>query len=154
MNYFNEALETMKTLYGKDTVMALATVHEGKASIRNINAYYKDSSFYITSYALSNKMKEIEQNPSAALCHGLFVAHGTGENLGNPLKKSNLALRDELKRVFCAFYDKHVNEADKNTCILKITLTDAVVFHNNYKYRVDFASKTAKRKDFVVDIVF
>ncbi len=154
MNYFNEAVEAMAALYGKDVVMPLATVNNGKANVRNINAYYRDKCFYVTTYALSEKMKDIESNPSVALCHNVFVAHGQGKNIGNPLEESNRSLRDELRQVFCAFYDRHVNEADKNTCILKITLTDAVVFTNNYKYRVDFKTMQAGREDFIVDIVF
>lgn len=150
MNYFNEALEAMTALYGKDVVMSLATVNDGKANVRNINAYYKDKSFFVTTYALSRKMKDIKSNPSVALCNNMFVAHGEGKNIGNPLEESNKSLRDELRQVFSAFYDKHINESDKNTCILKITLTDAIVFANNYKYYINFKTMEALRDDFVV----
>jgi len=153
-NYFNEAISAMKELYGKDIVMSLATVNRDKANIRSVNAYFKDNAFYITTYALSNKMKEIEKNPNVALNHNLFVAHGVGENIGNPLDESNRGLREELRNVFAAFYDKHVDEQDKNTCILKILLNDALVFAHNYKYFIDFQGQTAARKDHVVDIVY
>lgn len=152
MNHFDEALEAMKALYGKDIVMALATIDGKKANIRNIDAYYKDKCFYVMTYALSSKMKDIESNPSVALCHNLFVAHGEGKNIKNPTEESNKTLRDELRQVFSAFYDQHVDEADINTCILKITLTDAIVFANDYKYRIDFKTMSAEREDFVVDI--
>lgn len=153
-NYFNEATAVMKELYEKDVAMSLATVNANKADIRVVNTYYKDNAFYITTYALSNKMKEIMKNPNAALNHNLFVAHGIGENIGNPLEEHNKKLRDELRNVFSAFYDKHVNEQDKNTCILKISLTDALVFANDYKYIIDFKNQTATREHCVVDIVF
>ena len=81
MNYFEEALQVMKDLYGKDVVMSLATTNNGKANIRNVNAYYKDKCFYITTYALSNKIKEITLNPWVALCHNLCVAHGESEDI-------------------------------------------------------------------------
>lgn len=58
-----------------------------------INAYYKENAFYITTYSLSNKMKEITKNPNAALNHNLFVAHGIGNNIGNPLEEQNRELR-------------------------------------------------------------
>lgn len=153
-NYFNEAISVMKELYGKDVAMSLATVNGDKANVRVINAYYKDKAFYITSYGLSNKMKEISKNRNVALNHNLFVAHGTGENIGNPLDKGNEKLRDELKKVFFVFYDKHVNEKDKNTCILKVTLSDALVFANDYKYFIDFENETSTRGKCVVDIIF
>ena len=153
-NYFNEAIAAMKELYGKDIAMSLATVNGNKANIRVVNAYYKENAFYITTYALSNKMKEILKNPNVALNHNLFVAHGIGENIGNPLDESNRGLREELKRVFVAFYDKHVNEQDKNTCILKISLIDVLVFTHDFKYFIDFESQTATRENYVIDIVF
>lgn len=128
MNYFDEAVTVMKELYGHDVAMPLATVNGDKANIRVINAYYKENAFYITTYALSNKMKEIETNPNVALNHNLFVAHGIGENIGNPLEERNRDLREELKQVFFTFYDKHVCEEEPNTCILKVDLTDALVF--------------------------
>ena len=154
INYFNEAITVMKELYGKDVPMPLATVNGEKANIRVVNAYYQENAFYITTYALSNKMKEISKNPNVALNHNLFVAHGIGENIGHPLEESNIGLREELKRVFVAFYDKHVNEPDKNTCILKISLSDALVFAHDYKYFIDYQSQTATREDCVIDIVF
>ena len=153
MNYFNEAVSVMKELYGRDVAMSLATVNDDKPNIRVVNAYFKEDTFYITTYTLSHKMKEIVKNPYVALNHNLFVAHGMGKNIGNPLEEGNKNLREELKQVFCAFYDKHVCEEDPNTCILKIDLADALLFANNYKYLIDFNQKTATREDFVVDII-
>lgn len=154
INYFNEAISVMKELYGKDVAMSLATVNGDKANIRILNAYYKENTFYVTTYALSNKMKEIYQNQNVALNHNLFVAHGIGKNIGNPLDEPNRELREELRKVFVAFYDKHVNEQDKNTCILKISLSDALVFAHDYKYFIDFKNQIATRESCVLDIVF
>jgi len=39
-------------------------------------------------------------------------------------------------------------------CILKITLTDSLVFANDYKYFIDFEHNTASREECVIDIVF
>ncbi|MEA4883582.1 MAG: pyridoxamine 5'-phosphate oxidase family protein [Clostridia bacterium] len=154
MGYFDESLQVMNELYGHDTAMTLATVNGEKANLRVVNAYYKSTAFYITTYGLSNKMREIAVNPHVAINHNLFVAHGLGENLGNPLDENNKDLREELRRVFSAFYDKHVDEEDKNTCILKIKLQDALVFAHDFKYFIDFEKRTATKEKCVVDIVF
>jgi uncharacterized pyridoxamine 5'-phosphate oxidase family protein len=69
MNYFNEAIMVMKELYGRDVAMSLATVNGEKPNARVINAYFKADTFYVTSYSLSNKMKEIAKNPRVALNH-------------------------------------------------------------------------------------
>ena len=47
--------------FGKDTVIALATVEGGVPYVRSVNAYYENGAFYIITYALSNKMKQIEK---------------------------------------------------------------------------------------------
>ena len=39
-------------------------------------------SFYIITYALSNKIKQIEKNPNVAIASDWFTAHGKGNNLG------------------------------------------------------------------------
>jgi len=153
-NYFNEAVAVMKELYGKDIAMSLATVNDDKANIRVVNAYYKEEAFYIITYALSNKMKEISKKPNIALNYNLFVAHGIGENIGNPIDEPNRDVREELRSVFVAFYDKHVNEQNKNTCILKISLNDALVFAKDFKYFIDFDNQTATRENCKIDIVF
>jgi hypothetical protein len=114
MDCFDESLRVMNELYGHDTAMPLATVNGGRPNLRVVNAYYKDMSFYITTYSLSSKMKEIAVNPHVAINHNLFVAHGVGENLAHPLSEGNESLREELRHVFSAFYDKHVDERDKN----------------------------------------
>ena len=57
----SEAEKIMIERFGKDTVIALATVEHEVPYVRNVNAYYEDGSFYIITYALSNKIKQIEK---------------------------------------------------------------------------------------------
>lgn len=153
MDHYEKAVRMMDALYGKNIAMPLATVKNGQPNIRVINVYYKDGAFYAATYAASNKMKEIAVNPHVAICRDLFVAHGVAENLGHPTLPANSALRDELRTVFYVFYDRHVDEADAHTCFLKIRLTDALVFANDSKYFIDFETKTARRKDFIADVI-
>ena len=48
-----EAEKIMFERFGKDTVIALATVENGIPYVRSVNAYYENGSFYIITYALS-----------------------------------------------------------------------------------------------------
>lgn len=152
-NCHTESLRIMDELYGHDTAMSLATVNGEKPNLRVVNVYYKDASFYAITYGLSNKMKEISVNQHVAICHNLFVAHGLGENLGHPLDEDNRGLREELRQAFSAWYEKHVDERDGNTCILGIKLQDALVFAHDFKYFIDFEKRTAAKQECVVDIV-
>jgi len=151
---FNEALDELARMYGHDVALSLATVAGERPNLRMVNAYYKGRAFYITTYALSHKMQEIAQNPHVALCHGLFIAHGRGVNLGNPLEAVNRELREELREVFCAFYARHVNEDDPHTCILRVDLDDAILCTADTRYVIDFARQSATREPFINDIIY
>jgi hypothetical protein len=50
-------------------------------------------------------------------------------------------------------FDRHVNENDPGTCILKITLTNAVVFSKDTKYIVDYKNAIATAIPFINDII-
>lgn len=66
-----EAEKIMIERFGKDTVVALATVENEVPYVRYVNAYYENGAFYIITYALSNKMKHMENNPTIAIA-GIF----------------------------------------------------------------------------------
>ncbi len=152
MTEFEQAHAAMERLFGQDTVMVLATCGEGGVTARSVNGYYKDGSVYVLSYALTQKARDIAFRPDAALCSGLNSMKGKARNLGHPLAEGNGALRDELKRVFHAFYGRHVDENDEHTCIFEIRLTSALAFEGGMKYMIDYEMKTAKAIPFVPDI--
>lgn len=148
MNIFSDACKLMEEQFGQDTIMSLATCVDNNVSVRIINAYYKNGVIYITTHNSSLKMKQIEKNSNVALCKDLFNAAGTATNIGHPTLKKNKEIRDELKKVFCAFYDKHVDENSAGTCILKVNLIKAVAFDKENKYVIDFINETANKTSF------
>ena len=135
-------LKTEKILldrFAKDNIIALATVEDGVPFVRNVNAYYEDGAFYVITYALSRKMRQIGKNQAVALAGEWFTAHGTGENLGYFCKPENQQIAEKLKKAFSAWIDNgHNNFADKNTCILRIRLTDGILFSDGAMYEIDF----------------
>lgn len=107
--------------------------------MRYVNAYYENGSFYIITYGLSNKMKQIEKNPVAAIAGDWFTAHGEGENLGYFGKSENADMANKLRTVFAEWIDNgHNNFEDESTCILRIKLTDGVLFSHGTRYEIDF----------------
>ena len=72
----------MKERFGKDSLIALATVSDGKPYVRAVNSYYEDGCFYVITYELSNKMRHIRENPIIGICGEWFTAQGVGESLG------------------------------------------------------------------------
>lgn len=125
--------------FGSDSLIALATVDGDSPAVRTVNAVYRDGSFYVVTYALSGKMQQIGRNPKVAVSGEWFTARGVGENLGHILREENAALADMLRAAFAAWYGNgHVNEADPHTVLLRIRLTDGVLFHHGTRYEIEF----------------
>ncbi|MDD3278319.1 MAG: pyridoxamine 5'-phosphate oxidase family protein [Lachnospiraceae bacterium] len=133
----DEVEKIMVERFGKDTILAMATDEDGIPSVRSVNAYYEDGAFYIITYALSNKMKQIENNPIVAVAGEWFSAHGKAVNMGWFKKKENQAVAEKLRRAFRAWIDNgHNNFEDENTIILCVKLTDGVLFSQGTRYEL------------------
>ena len=136
-----KALEIMLERFGHDTLISLATIDGNRPAVRTVNSYYEDGAFYTVTYVLSNKMKQIKDNPVVAICGEWFTAHGIGENLGYVREERNAEIMAKLRTVFAEWYDNgHTNENDPNTCLLRVRLTDAVLFSHGTKYEMDFTA--------------
>lgn len=130
-----EIHEILTERFGRDSLIALATVDGGTPHVRAVNAYYMDGAFYCVTHAKSNKMKQIERNPIAAICGEWFTGHGRGESLGHVLREENRALMGILRPAFAAWYSNgHVDEADPDTILLRIALTDGVLMKHGKRY--------------------
>lgn len=135
-----EAEELLIERFAKDSIIALATTADGTPYVRNVNAFYADSAFYVLTYGLSNKMKQIEVNPIVALAGDWFTAHGKGVNLGYFGKAENEDIAKKMRVAFSEWIDNgHNNFDDVNTCILRIELLDGVLFSHGTRYEIDFS---------------
>lgn len=129
----------MKERFGKDNVIALATVGEGDPYVRYVNAYYEEGAFYIITYGLSNKMRQIERHEAVSIAGEWFTAKGKGVNLGYWGKTENARMAEKLREVFAEWIDNgHNNFADENTVILKVELVEGVLFSQGKRYHIDF----------------
>ena len=134
-----ESRKIMDERFGKDNVIALATTKDGLPWVRYVNAFYEDGCFYIITHALSNKMKQLAENPSAAIAGDWFTAHGQGINLGWFGRPENKEIAGKLRKAFHTWIDNGHNDfSSENTCILRIRLTDGVLFSHGTKYVIDF----------------
>lgn len=135
----SELTALMNARFGQDNLIALATLDGDAPAVRTVNAYYEDSCFYTVTYALSGKMQQIAANPRIAICGDWFTARGIGESLGHILLPENMSMADKLRSVFGAWYSNgHIIEADPNTIILRIRLTEGILFHQGTRHDIDF----------------
>ena len=129
----------MNERFGKDSIIALATTVDNRPYVRSVNSFYDNGSFYVLTYGLSNKMKQIQQNPLVAIAGDWFTANGKGFNLGYFSKKENTEVADKMKVAFSEWINNgHNNFEDENTCILRIELTDGVLLSHGTRYDIDF----------------
>ena len=159
MSMYEEGLKLLEEKFGngKDNVISLATIArepnaDGKLQpvVREVDALYENGSFFITTHAKSNKMRQVAINPavSIAVSQEWFTAIGIGENLGWVLDPKNSELREKLRSAFAVWYDKANNEKDENCCILAIHLTKGTLNINHWEklYHMDFLNKTTMEK--------
>lgn len=134
-----EAETILLERFGSDSIIALATTVDNIPYVRNVNAFYENGAFYVLTYGLSNKVTQINVNPTVAISGDWFTAHGKGLNLGYFGKAENTPIAEKMKTVFSAWIDNgHNNFADENTCILCIKLTNGVLLSHGTRYEIDF----------------
>ena len=108
--------------------------------MRKVNAFYFDGAFYVLTYSLSNKMKQIAENPVVAIAGDWFTAHGKGVNLGYFGKEENKEIANLMRTMFAEWIGNgHNNFDDVNTCILRIELTHGLLFSHGTRYDIDFS---------------
>lgn len=154
MNRYEEGLKIIEERCGngKDNLISLATIAmepnaDGKPRpyVREVDAFYEEGVFYVTTWAKSIKMQQIAQNQEVAfaVCNGWFSGNGIGENLGWVLDPKNAQLRSKLRETFSEWYDFANNEKDGSCIILAIRITRATVIkdHGAVRYNMDFINK-------------
>ena len=135
-----QAEEILIERFGKDSIIALATTVDDTPYVRYVNAFYSDGAFYVLTYALSNKMKQIKENPIVALSGDWFTAHGKGMNMGYFGKAENEPIARKMREIFSEWIDNgHNNFDDENTCILRIELTDGLLLSHGTRYEIDIS---------------
>ncbi len=131
--------QIMVERFGKDTVIALATEENGMPYVRFVNAFYEDRYFYVITHRLSNKMKQIANNPIVAISGEWFTAHGTAKNLGYWGREENAVLAEKLRKAFAEWIDNGHNDfSDVNTCILCVELSDGILLSHGTHFEIDF----------------
>ncbi|MBR6536520.1 MAG: pyridoxamine 5'-phosphate oxidase family protein [Lachnospiraceae bacterium] len=128
--------------FGRDSLISLATSENSIPYVRTVNSFYEEGAFYVLTYGLSGKIKQIEKNPTVAIAGDWFTAHGKAVNIGWFGKEENAEIAEKMKVVFAEWIDNgHNNFEDMNTCILKIELTEGVLFSHGTRYEIDFAKE-------------
>ncbi|MDO5292544.1 MAG: pyridoxamine 5'-phosphate oxidase family protein [bacterium] len=153
MSTYQTSLTVLEELFQRDYQFVLSTCKNNMPSSRCVDTYYSDGSFWIVTYAKSQKVTEIMHNPYVSLCSNLFRFSGKAYNCGHPLQEENAAIRSELIKAFEPWYFKHNDEGDQAMCYVKVELEHGFFFKDGKGYEVDFLAQEAKEFPFKTDIM-
>lgn len=155
MSKYDEAMQVLDEKFGNQEVLiSLSTIDlapnaKGKSipTARIVCAYYEAGCFYTVTYATSNKMLQIAQNPEVAICFIVenFTANGIGENLGWVCDEKNAEIMAKVRPLFAEWYDDANNDEDPNTCLLRVRMTKGLWndAHKGIRSEIDFVNKLA-----------
>ncbi len=130
-----EAEAILLERFGRDSLIALATSEGGVPHVRTVNSFYEGGAFYVLTYGLSGKIRQIRANPVVAISGDWFTAHGRAVELGWFGSAENHALAAKMRCIFAEWIDNGHNDfEDRNTIILRIDLTDGLLLSNGTRY--------------------
>lgn len=153
MSTYEKALQVMSELFARDHQFAMATVKGNIPSVRFVDTFYDEGSFYVVTYSSSQKVQELVENSQVALCDKLYRFDGNAYNIGHPLLPDNREIRERLIVVFEPWYFAHNNENDENMCYIRIELSKGFFYKDGVGYRLNFRMKEAEQFPFDSDIV-
>lgn len=153
MDIYEKAIQIMNELFAKDYQLAMATVKGHTPSLRFVDTFFEDDSFYVVTHSKSQKIQELKDNSQVSLCNKLYRFSGNAYNIGHPLLLENRAIREKLIKVFEPWYFAHNNENDENMCYVKIKLHEGFFYKDGTGYKVNFQLKEVEQFPFDYDIV-
>ncbi len=142
---YDEATRLMVERFGHDCLIAVATLEDGRPSVRTVDGYFEDGAFYVVTHALSRKMRQIQAHPVVGVSGEWFAGHGVGENLGHVLDEANADIMARVRAAFAGWLcpGGHVDENDPHTYLLRIRLTDGVLTVDDVPHDIDFVARVA-----------
>jgi general stress protein 26 len=139
---FEEGMKIIEDTCGnnKDNVISLSTIstalnEQGNPVpwTREVDAFYDDGVFYITTWGQSNKILQIEKNNEVSFSVNFegITGNGIGKNLGWILDPKNSGIRLKVRNAFSDWYDQANHEENKNCVILAIYIKKARIFRDH-----------------------
>lgn len=124
--------ELFREKYSGDNLVSIATVDsDGVPWVRTVNATFYRDSFFAVTQASSTKIQHISLYPKVAVSGDWFSVHGIAENLGSISLPDNSEYAAHIRSAFADWYENgDINESDPDMVILRIRLTDGVIWHN------------------------
>ncbi len=115
-------LEILSERYSEDTILLIATAKDNVPSVRSVDSFYYDGSFWIVTDLRCNYVKEIISNGHAMISdggHNRFWCNA--QVAGHPLEEKNKDIRKVYMKVFHNWYKEVNNEELDTVCFVQAT---------------------------------
>lgn len=141
-------LDIIKEKYQNDTIVLIATAKDNVPTVRSVDSFFFDGSFWIVTDLSCNYVKEIQSNENVMISDG-------GHNrfwckaivAGHPLDPDNATVREVFLRVFSNWYKQVNNEDSKTVCYIKVTPYKGYVHKNKKGYTSNIKDDEVKISD-------
>lgn len=113
-------IEILKEKYSNDTILLIATAKDNVPTVRSVDAFYYNGSFWIVTDLRCNYVKEIQSNGHVMISdggHNRFWCNAVVA--GHPLDDNNKDIREVFMKVFHNWYKDVNNESLKSVCYIK-----------------------------------
>lgn len=141
-------LDILSERYGQDTILLIATAKDNVPTVRSVDSFYYDGSFWIVTDTRTNYVQEILSNTYAMISdagHNRFWCEA--EMVGHPLDDKNLAIREVYMKMFHHWYKEVNNEELKTTCFVKVTPYKGYLHKDKQGYNFNIKEDVVTIKD-------
>ena len=135
--------EIIKEKYSEDNILLIATARDNVPSLRSVDSFYYEGSFWIVTDLRCNYVKEIQNNENVMISdggHNRFWCKASV--VGHPLEAHNLAIRDVFMKVFHNWYEEVNNEKLDSVCYIKVTPYKGYIHKDKKGYTFDLLENT------------
>ncbi|MDX9807017.1 MAG: hypothetical protein RBS87_00475 [Acholeplasma sp.] len=134
--------------YQADTILLIATGKEYIPTVRSVDSFFFEDSFWIVTNLACNYVKEIQSNPFVMISdggHNRFWCKAVVT--GHPLDEINLPIREVFLKVFHHWYKEVNNEALTSVCYVKATPYKGYIHKDKKGYTFNMEENTVTVSD-------
>lgn len=141
-------LEIIKERYSNDTILLIATAKDNVPSVRSVDTFYYEGSFWIVTDLNCNYVKEIQNNPYVMMSDGGHNRFWCKASIaGHPLEEKNMSIRDIYLKVFHHWYKEVNNENIPSLCCIKVTPYRGYIHKDKIGYTFDLEQDIVSIQD-------
>lgn len=115
-------LDIIQEKFQNDSIVLVVTAKDNVPTVRSVDSFYYQGSFWIVTDLNCNYVKEIQSNPYVMISdggHNRFWCKGYVT--GHPLDVDNKDIREVFLKVFHQWYKEVNNENIPSVCYIKAT---------------------------------